>query len=134
MDRVAKWLDINKLLLNVKKTKLLVVGNGQRLADFEDVVIKLHGKLVDRVDKITYLGVKLDEKFSWTPHLHDLFKRLGHKLALFNRIAGSLNPEAMSMTYKSYVLPIFDYGDSIWGDQRNTLLMDKLECFQEGFL
>lgn len=35
--------------------------------------------------------------------------------------------------YKSYVLPIFDYGDIIWGDQRNSEVMEKLERFQECF-
>ena len=64
VDWVAEWLDNNKLFLNVKKTKLLVMGNVQSLTDFEYIVIKLQGKLDDRVDKIKYLGATQDEKFS----------------------------------------------------------------------
>ena len=34
----------------------------------------------------TYLGVTMDAKWNWKPHISNLLKKLGHRLSLFNRI------------------------------------------------
>lgn len=69
VDRVTEWLNKIRLCLNIKKIKLLLIGSSQRLPVFRDVQITLQWKFI-------YLGVLLDEKLSWIPHLHGTFKRL----------------------------------------------------------
>ena len=34
------------------------------------------------------------------------------------------------MFFSSYILPIFDYADVIWGDRGNVALMDQLHVSQ----
>ena len=58
MEIVKTWLDENKLTLNVKKTKSMLIGNKKLLneADHLDVIMDS----IEQVAEFKYLGVWLD--------------------------------------------------------------------------
>ena len=57
------------------------------LSKFEDFKLQSQdGVDINRTETYKYLGVKLDEKWSWKPHIWDLLRKLGHRLSIFNRI------------------------------------------------
>ena len=37
---------------------------------------------------------------------------------------------ARLLFYNSFVLPVFDYGDLVWGDKNNVTLMNDLQVLQ----
>ena len=49
---------------------------------------------------------------------------------LLRRIKTLLPLNARLILYHSLILPLFDYGDIIWGDKKNTLLMNDLQVQQ----
>ena len=54
------------------------------LSKFEDFKLQSRDDIeIDRTQSFKYLGVKLDEKWSWKPHIKDLFRTLGHRLVLW---------------------------------------------------
>jgi hypothetical protein len=59
--------------------------------------------------------VKLDEKWSWKPHIKDLLRKLG--LSVFNRINHMLDHKSRVAYFNGLVLPHLDYADMVWGDQ-----------------
>ena len=115
---ISDWYSDNRLTLNVKKTKLILAGSKTKLLKFEDPKLQSQdGREIDRVKSIKYLGVKLDEKWSWKPHIKDLLKKLGHRLSVFNRITHMLDYKSCVAYFKGLVLPHLDYADMVWGDQ-----------------
>ena len=48
------------LILNLEKTKIILVGTLQRTAEADDLVIEVSNTRLERVDKFKYLGVHLD--------------------------------------------------------------------------
>ena len=63
LQRVEQWMENNKLVLNVTKTKCMLFGTKQKLAN-AFFKIQLHGSDIDRVRNFCYLRVVLDEYLS----------------------------------------------------------------------
>ena len=67
---------------------------------------------------MTYLGVVLDHKLSWTPHIQSKVSKAKFFLALIkpaiNHIYG-LNPKRMQWIWKQILLPRLTYGCHVWG-------------------
>ena len=51
------WLQVNKLSLNVKKSKYFIIGSHDRLGNLS--------QSLERAKTYMYLGVDLDESLSW---------------------------------------------------------------------
>ena len=65
--RLVNWLNANKILLNVKKTEMVIFKSKQK--KFEgDLKIKLCGKRLYPTESFKYLGVKTDTNFTWQHH------------------------------------------------------------------
>ena len=61
LSKIYKWLTVNKLSLNVSKTKYMIISNRQT----PDVNIKIQDINLERVDEIQFLGVMLDSKLTF---------------------------------------------------------------------
>ena len=61
---VLSWLHADFLILNLEKTKIMLVGTHQRTAEADDLVIKITNTRLERVTKFKYLGVLLDDTLS----------------------------------------------------------------------
>ena len=57
LNRAAKWIKCNKPILNHSKTKTMFFGSRQNLATSPNFCIQLHGKILEKVPKFSYLGV-----------------------------------------------------------------------------
>ena len=66
-SRISKWIDDNKLVLNKKKTKLIILCRiGCRFPKLTNICVMLEDSLssIERVRSIRYLGVVIDENLS----------------------------------------------------------------------
>lgn len=73
MTMLKKWFNQNKLFLNWDKTKYIIFGN-KRSKDYARLVVDEIN--IEKVSEIKFLGVMLDEKLSWKPHVDYIKKRL----------------------------------------------------------
>ena len=67
LTNVLSWLHANFLILNLEKTKIMLVGTHPRTAEADDLVIEISNTRLERVHKFKYLGVLLDNTLSWGP-------------------------------------------------------------------
>ena len=67
-----------------------------------------------------YLGIVINNRFSWTDHIDYIRDKISEKLSLLRRIKSYLPLNARIMFFNSFILPLFDYGDIIWGDRGNA--------------
>ena len=61
---VIGWLHTNFLILNLDKTKIMLVGTHQKLAEEENLVIDINNACLEMVNNFKYLGVLLDHTLS----------------------------------------------------------------------
>ena len=69
-DSLRKWLQGNKLSLNVLKTQAMVIGSRPNLKKISTKLVKppsfcIVGSEVEMVDNVKYLGVQIDKHLAW---------------------------------------------------------------------
>ena len=62
---VGQWVDENKLMLNAKKTQLLLLGRKGRAQELEAVSVTLNGEQLPRSRMVLCLGVSIDDGLMW---------------------------------------------------------------------
>jgi len=106
LNRAAQWIECNKLILNQRKTKSILFGSRQNLAKSPIFCIQLHGKVLERVEKISYLGAALDETLSWKDQEEYLRSKVSSRLGLLTRTRSFLSLEASKKVHIALVQPV----------------------------
>ena len=70
VNLIQSLLSANKLTLNVKKTKYMLIGSQFKLSQINsDCTVKVNNTKLERVIKHKSLGVQIDESFNWCQHM-----------------------------------------------------------------
>ena len=96
-------------MLNVSKTKTMLIGTHQRLNAVESFSVAADNTSLQRVDTFKYLGVTMEKTFSWKEHVSLLGKKVSSRLALLRRARKVLPKSSCITLYNTIVLPLFDY-------------------------
>ena len=82
MDKLKKWFDINKLKLNIEKTKILPYINSGILKDITIDNIK-----IDIVKHYKFLGIYLDSQMTYKKHINYLSNKLSKIIYTIKKIS-----------------------------------------------
>ena len=69
MIKIDTWLKTNKLFLNYSKSSYLIFSKKQHKHNFK---ISINDNILDQQHSAKYLGVTIDDKLNWKPHLNNL--------------------------------------------------------------
>lgn len=146
VDAVTRWSHDNGIVLNVDKTNLLLIRSPYlKVSNLSTPIIThdfscIHNHMLDcccnpisRVKCVTYLGVKVDEHFSWTYHVDFIYSKLKVLLGRFYYLRFKVPLHILKYLYVSLVESIIGYALDCYGLTTKTNL-NKLECIQVRFL
>ncbi len=91
---------------------------------------KVQGKQIKRAATTKYLGIKIHENMTWSDHIRDICSKINRRIGILKQVHYILPRQELVTLYNSIVLPLMDYGDLIWGDENNKLLMKDLQIMQ----
>ena len=94
LQNISTWLRNNNLIPNTKKTEAMIVA---KKASTSSADILLNNNKLNVVETFKYrLGVTVDSRLIWEPHISQLIERvLSPKIALLNRLAGFLDTKIL---------------------------------------
>jgi hypothetical protein len=129
MAKVDKWLKINRLQLNVNKTKVMLVRGIRKKVSENSIKVKLENSVLEVVSEIKYLGVIIDKNLSFSENINYMGKKIGSKLGVLRRVSVELTPYMRCVVYKTIVAPLFEYCSSIMLSVNDTNLqyLQKLQ-------
>ena len=79
LDNVANWCKGNKLSINIKKTKSMIVGSRSKVKNHLVIPrLKISGHSLEFVHQYKYLGVIIDEILSFNAHLKNTIKLVSY--------------------------------------------------------
>ena len=82
LNRVAKWIECSKLILNPSKNKTVLFGSRAKSCEItRNFCIQLHGKILEKVPKFSYVGVFLEKTLSWKDHVEYVSSKVSCRLA-----------------------------------------------------
>jgi phage antirepressor YoqD-like protein len=87
LEKVHQWLLANKLTLNSEKTKYMIIGSKQRLANIiNDPQIELEEATIKRVNKSKTLSVVIDDHLTWNTQIDNITKNVSKGIGMLRRI------------------------------------------------
>ena len=92
-------------------------------------VVNIDGKELTRVAECNYLGVILDESLSWNAHVNYLISKVSKRLGILGRTRGSISMHTAGIIYRSFILPVLDYCDTVW-NYYGRINADNIEKLQ----
>lgn len=124
---VTKWIKDNQLILNIPKTKTIIIG----CKSFGDPELKLEidGEIIEQVKEVKLLGVIIDNRLSWGKHIENIVTKMGKILSVIRRCAQFLTQKTLKIVTQSLVLSNLDYCAVVWSNAAKKHLT-KLQKIQ----
>jgi hypothetical protein len=115
LDTLCEWLKINKLKLNVQKTKCMLLTSTDQVCDrkinrnVSVLDIRIEDQKLDVVSEFKYLGILIDSQLKLIKHVKNVISKVSKKTGFLNRISRYLSPWVRLLVYKTIVAPHIDY-------------------------
>ena len=116
LNTLHEWCKKWRVLINTEKSKSVQFRIGRR--NRSDFVIRIGQNIIETVDKYRYLGVIFHEKMDFSFTAGALAKGVGRALCGIISKIHSLKEfgfKTFEKLYYACVVPILDYGYSVWG-------------------
>ena len=102
LERVNIWLKLNKLSLNIKKTKLMIFGSKQKkIKEIYNSIDYVH---IERVHTLDFLGIMLDESLTWTDHTNMVANKISRVTGVLYRLKSVFPKEILLTLYTIHLL------------------------------
>ncbi|KAG7297874.1 hypothetical protein JYU34_018628 [Plutella xylostella] len=139
---ICAWSHDAGLVLNAKKTQMMHIRSSHNMSDISPKLLSqchkcLHNNnrscrdctTIDLVDEATYLGVTVDSRFNWGPHINKVCNKLRALMAKLKIIKYRTPYNILLNIYKSLAESIVSYGLTSYGRTYKTYL-DQIELLQ----
>ncbi len=121
-DWEAKWL----MTFNPDKCFSMTISKSRSPTR---TTYSLRGHPLDIVDTAKYLGVTIDSKLRWKPHINIITNRANNILGLLKRNLRNAPTPVKEKAYNTLVRPHLEYCSSVW-DPHQQYLSRKVEMVQ----
>lgn len=118
----------NKLSINIQKTKAMIFCQKIR-EKMTHKELKIGNQNIEIVHEYSYLGIRIDDKLNFTPHLKSMLRNLSYKKKQFKRIRKFIDQKVAINIYKTMIAPIFSYANAFLFSAPQKLLK-KLQTQQ----
>lgn len=125
LDRIHKWTEENKLILNAGKSKAMVIS--ESAMDLQDASlianpILLNQAQIHYVNKVEVLGLWINSTFTWSDQVSKMMKNVYGGLRCLWNCGPFLPFNKRVMLVKALLLPHFNYCDFIMCDAEARLV------------
>ena len=121
LQQVGDWLAVNRLVLNVEKTKYMVFHPYQKDISSLNTELCINGEHIERVNNFNFLGILIDEHLNWKAHNEMVANKISKYCGVLNRIKNVLPLHILRTLYHSMIYPHINYGLLVWGYECNRI-------------
>ena len=101
--------------IHLKRTCCMSIGTRQTLMQLDSLDILLKDEHIKTVDSQKLLEIIIDKSLTWDKQVAAVCLNVSRRITLLKLLAKYVDQKGLNIYYKSYILPIFDYGCMIWG-------------------
>lgn len=131
LNTINQTLQHLELELSENKTVALIFG--KNTLSRRPPLFKLNNKNIKIVNSHSYLGVILDNKLSWIPHLNNLKEKISLQAVHINKVRGinwGVSRELLKIWYEVATHKQIEYAAEIWIKDLNAIGLKKLSSIQ----
>ena len=108
LKKVKIWCDVNRLSINFTKTNFMIIKSKKKKDDQLNINIESADgtiNVLQRRQKIKYLGVLLDETMSFNHHISYICTRIARNNGIISKLRHYLTFLQMKQIYYSLIYP-----------------------------
>lgn len=113
LERVTEYFRLNKLALNLSKTKVMHFGTKNTPSARRTSLI-YNNITIDAVEKTKYLGVLLDYKLQWTDHIDAICKKIAGTVGILSKLGSFVPSPVLKDIYYALVHSRIEYCAFAW--------------------
>lgn len=121
LDNILKWLNANKLSLNISKTQYMVFHT-QRNKPVISKTLKIKNSAIEYVKYSKFLGVYLDSCLTWEKQISSIRSKIAKGMAIISKAKPFFNVSTLTTLYYSFIYPHLHYCIEVWGKASNIHL------------
>ena len=134
IDKLIRWLDDNRLVLNVEKTKIMIIGSHKKASNSDErndkVKVFVNSKEIDIVNSARVLGIEIDSHLNFHNHVDKIASKVSSKIGFLRRLKPAIPRKQLSLMFHAIINPHFDYCSPVWSGASKTST-DKLFKLQK---
>jgi hypothetical protein len=115
------WFKANKLSLNIKKTKFMIISP-KHIKNDNIELPQLNNMKIERVQEYKYLGLIIDSNLKWSTHIDQIKSKILPIIGILKRIKYTVPTSTKLRIYFSFVQSHLNYLNVIWGSAANIYL------------
>ena len=137
LQAVSNYMKVNLLHINVKKCCYMYFSplkrpNKDTDSDLDSFTLSINSRLINQVHETKFLGVIIDDKLSWKPHVQSLNRKLRSACGRIYRIKKCLPESLYKQLYHSLFESHLGFSISVWGgissNQLKSLFITQKKC------
>jgi hypothetical protein len=128
MDSLARWSESNRMNINIKKTKEMLIGS---IGKTPPSPIRLACSSIDRIHTYKLLGLHVSDTLKWKDHVSSICSKAAsrlHFLKLMKR--ASMSTDDLIHYYQSVIRPVTEYACAVWNSSLTKSQTRQLESIQ----
>ena len=122
LTRINEWLALNKLNLNISKTKYIIFHFPQRNMALFNLELKLCGQHIECVRQFIFLGITIHETLNWDRYIDKIANKISRTLGVMNKLKHFLPKYTLKIMYSSLIAPHFNNNILLWGFNTHRLM------------
>ena len=113
LKQVERWISANRLCLNINKTVYLLLSGKKPVETIPNIF--LFDQPIQRLSQTKFLGVLIDDKLTWKPHINFVLGKISRMVGILSKVKNNLTFSSLKSIYYSLVYCHLQYGIVFWG-------------------
>ena len=127
LQHVYKWLEINKIKVNVTKCKFMIFSYGRKT---EIAPLRFGDGEISETNEYKFLGVYLDNRLTFQSHINHIKNKISKSIGILYKLNNFLPPNILKTLYETLIKPYITYGIEAWHSAPNYIL-EKVRVLQK---
>ena len=115
LSKINEWLEINKLSLNIAKSKFMVFHTQHKHRAIKPPVPKINNTNIEKVEQFQFLGLTLDSNLNLKKHSDNITNKCSRIIGILYRLKHILPQSIKIILYDALLLPHINYCLVTWG-------------------
>jgi hypothetical protein len=126
-----KWAKDNFMTIHPAKTDLMLLSKSTFIGPLQNICLGPNDLSI--VSETTCLGVQLDNKLCWSPHVKSLSKRFSARVKKLKRLK-DLDRRFLESIYFKGIIPSVTYSIALWGSSKSFQSLEQIHIRAARFI
>lgn len=113
LQKISRWIKLNKLSLNISKTKCMMFHRTQK--KIVPPTLHIDGINLQYVNDFSLLGIKINKNMNWSTHKKYIGKKLIKTTCILSKLRHFLSQDILKLIYNALINSHLNYGILCWG-------------------